>query len=106
MRVNRKHGNSLLQSLPPSELNQLKADLKVVELRRGDVLFEPDRRADFTYFPLDCVVSFLGDTGEGGTVEVWSVGNEGVAGMSGILGGAKPFRGVVQVPGEAMAAKS
>ena len=106
MRVNRKHGNSLLQSLPPSELNQLKADLKVLELRRDDVLFEPDRRADFTYFPLNSVVSFLGDTGEGRTVEVWSVGNEGVAGMSGILGGTKPFRGVVQVAGEAMAAKS
>jgi len=106
MRVNQKRGNFVLQSLPANELSQLKADLKVVDLPRGAVLFEPDCRGDFTYFPLDCVVSFLGDTGEGGTVEVWSVGNEGVAGTSGILGATKPFRGVVQIPGAAMAAKS
>jgi len=106
MRVNRKSWNSLLQSLPPGELSQLKADLKAVDLPKGAVLFETDRRADFTYFPLGCVVSFLGDTGEGRTVEVWSVGNEGVAGMSGILGATKPFRGVVQVAGPAMAARS
>src|SRR5437762_2224167 len=100
-----KRRNRILQSLPAGELNQLKADLKVVELSKRAVLFEADRRADFMYFPLDCVISFLGDTGEGGGVEVWSVGNEGVGGLSGLFGGSKPFRGVVQVPGTAIKGK-
>jgi CRP-like cAMP-binding protein len=106
MRVDPKRGNRVLQSLPAGELNQLKADLKVVELPKHDVLFEPDRRADLTYFPLDSVISFLGDTGEGGSVEVWSVGNEGIGGLSALFGGTKPFRGIVQVPGRAVMAKA
>jgi CRP-like cAMP-binding protein len=106
MRVDPKSGNSVLQSLSAREWSQLRADLKVVELPKRAVLFQPDRPADFTYFPLDSVISFLGDTGEGGTVEVWSVGKEGVGGISALVGGTKPFRGIVQVPGLAVAAKA
>ena len=106
MRVQPKRGNFIFHNLSPSDWNSLKADLKAVELSKGAVLFEPDRTADFTYFPWDSVISFLGDTGEGGSVEVWSVGNEGVAGLSSLIGGTKPFRGVVQVPGMALVAKT
>jgi CRP-like cAMP-binding protein len=106
MRVNPKSSNRVLQSLPAGELNQLKAHLKLVELPKRAVLFEPDRRADYMYFPLGCVISFVGNTGEGGCVEVWSVGNEGVGGLSGLFGGSKPFRGIVQVPGTAMVGKT
>ena len=101
----KKRGNRVLHGLSAGELSHLKADLNIVELRRGDVVFRPDRPADFTYFPLDCVISFLGNTGEGGSVEVWSVGNEGAAGLSGLLGRTNPFRGIVQVSGTAMAGK-
>ena len=101
-----KRRNLILHNLPSSEWNSLKADLKPVELAKGAVLFEPDRTADVTYFPWDSVISFLGDTGEGGSVEVWSVGNEGVGGISSLFGGTKPFRAVVQVPGMALVAKT
>jgi len=106
MRVDPKSCNRILQSLPAGELNQLEADLKVVELSKGSVLFEADRPADFTYFPLDCVISFLGDTGEGGSVEVWPVGKEGAGGLSGLFGRTNPFRGIVQVPGTAMVGRT
>jgi hypothetical protein len=106
MRPHPKHPNRVLQSLPTGELNQLRPRFKVVELPKCAVLFEPDSRADFTYFPLDCVISFLGDTGEGGSVEVWSVGNEGIGGVSALFGRSKPFRGIVQVPGTAMVGKA
>jgi len=101
-----KRRNFILHNLPSSEWTSLKADLKPVELPKGAVLFEPAGTADFTYFPWDSVISFLGDTGEGGSVEVWSVGNEGVGGLSSLFGGRKPFRGVVQVPGMALMAKT
>jgi CRP-like cAMP-binding protein len=58
------------------------------------------------YFPVDCVISFIGDTGEGGSIEVWSVGSEGIAGFSAALGRTKPFRGVVQITGRALALKA
>jgi CRP-like cAMP-binding protein len=106
IRVDLNRRNSILHSLPSAEWNLLKADLKSVELPKGAVLFEPDRSADFTYFPSDSVISFLGDTGEGGSVEVWSVGNEGVCGVLSLFGGTKPFRGIVQVPGMAFVAKT
>ena len=99
-----KHRNLIIHKLPPRELNPLEADLRPVELRKGDVLFGPDRRSDFIYFPSGAVISFLGNTGEGGSAEVWSVGKEGVAGLSSAFGGTKPFRGVVQIPGMALVA--
>src|SRR5215831_13721607 len=102
MRVDSKLSNRILQSLPAGERNLLKGALKLVELAKRTELFEPDRRSEWTYFPLDSVISFLGDTGEGGSVEVWSVGNEGVAGLSSLFGRTKPFRGIVQVPGMAV----
>lgn len=38
-------------------------------------------------------------------IKVWAVGCDGVAGESSILGKTKPFRGVVQVSGDALVAK-
>jgi CRP-like cAMP-binding protein len=92
--------NLLLESLPPS------ADLQPIELAKNVSLFEPHKPREFIYFPLNSVVSFFGDTGQGGTIEVWAVGREGIAGISSILGGSDPFRGVVVVPGLAIKAKA
>src|ERR1700719_1373151 len=96
----RRHPNSILQSLPSGEFSSIASALSLVELSRGALLFEPDQPPPYIYFPIDSVISFIGDTGEGGSVEVWAVGSEGVAGVSGLFGRAKPFRGVVQVPGK------
>src|SRR5436190_6850184 len=104
--VLKKHRNSILRRLPSAEFNAIAADLKAVKLARGTLLFEPDQAETYIYFPIDAVVSFIGDTGEGGSIEVWAVGNEGVAGFAGMLGMTKPFRGVVQVAGRALVGKA
>src|SRR5215472_10483490 len=106
MGVQRRPRNSILQSLSSQDFNSIWAELKPVELTRGTVLFEPHVIAPRIYFPVDSVISFMGDTGEGGTIEVWAVGSEGLAGVAGLLGKAKPFRGVVQVGGNAVMANS
>lgn len=95
--------NLILSSLPSSDAASILTDLKPVSLPRHMVLFESDQAGDSVYFPTDCSVAFLGDTGDGRRVEVWSVGNEGMAGLSGLLGETKPFRGIVQVTGNALA---
>ncbi|MBI4471202.1 MAG: Crp/Fnr family transcriptional regulator [Acidobacteria bacterium] len=98
--------NAILDSLPSVESATIMADLKPVELARNIVLFEAGEPVDSIYFPINSTISFLGYTGEGGRVEVWSVGNEGLAGLSGLLGENKPFRGVVQLPGNALVGKA
>jgi len=102
MVVQKRYANSILQSLPRSDFAYLSPDLKEMELSKGTLLFEPDMPPADIYFPIDSVISFVGESGESGSVEVWAVGSEGVAGVSGILGKSKPFRGVVQVSGRAL----
>src|ERR1051326_3173933 len=102
----RRHLNSILRSIPASEFNPISAELKRADLSKGTLLFEPDQLAEHIYFPIDSVISFVGDTGEGGSIEVWAVGSEGLAGVAEILGRTKPFRGVVQVSGRALVAKA
>jgi len=94
--------NSILNSLAPGDAAVVFAQLRPMSLPRNMVLFEADRKAESIYFPTDSSISFLGDTGDGRRVEVWSVGNDGLAGIAGILGETKPFRGVVQVSGNAL----
>jgi CRP-like cAMP-binding protein len=98
--------NSLLKSLPAREFNALSSDLEPVRLAKNLSLFESRKRNEFVYFPVDSVISFAGDTGQRGTIEVWAVGREGVAGISSIFGGETPFRGIVVVPGLALKAKA
>jgi len=100
-----RHRNSILDRLPPAELATISLDLKTVSLEKDTILFQPSVPADHIYFPTTSVISFLGDTGEGGCIEVWAVGCDGVAGVSSIIGRTKPFRGVVQVSGHAFVAK-
>lgn len=106
MTVHSKRSNRILDSLSPNEFGTLSPDLKPVVLAKDAALFEGGLPAEYIYFPTSAVISFLGDTGEGGSIEVWAVGNEGAAGVSAIVGRTKPFRGVVQVAGNAFMAKA
>src|SRR5262245_8085675 len=106
MAAQKQYLNSILQGLPQGEFASLVSELKEVQLSKGAVLFERDTIAPSVYFPIDSVISFLGDTGQGGSIEVWAVGSEGLAGIGGLLGKTKPFRGVVQVPGKAFVSKA
>jgi CRP-like cAMP-binding protein len=94
--------NLVLSSLPPDDAALIAAELTPTRIDRNAVVFEPYRSHERVYFPTDSSITFLGDTGDGGRVEVWSVGNEGVAGLSALIGETKPFRGVVQVAGNAL----
>ncbi len=104
MPVNSNLLNGILHSLPAREFNGISADLRPILLPKDATVLEPDKHNEYIYFPTDSVISLLGNTGDGGSVEVWAVGNEGAAGISALLGRTKPFRGVVQVPGGALMA--
>src|SRR5437868_294630 len=94
--------NLLLESVPAHDLKSLSADLELVGLTKNLSLFPPNKHDKFLYFPIDAVVAFFSNTRQGGTIEVWEVGREGVTGTPSLLGGKNPFHGVVVVPGEAL----
>ena len=100
------NGNSILDNLSHEEFGKISQDLESVPLTKYSAVLPTGRRDEYIYFPTGAVISFLGDTNGGGSIEVWSVGHEGAAGIASLLGQSTPFPGVVVVAGTALRAKS
>jgi len=95
--------NRILAALSDEDREGLFPYLEQVSLRAGDVLFEPGERVRQIYFPLNSMVSMLAMMEDGTTVEAGVVGDEGVVGISVILGAeTSSVQGLVQVAGEAL----
>jgi CRP-like cAMP-binding protein len=94
------HSNRLLASLPASSREWLKT-LEPLELQAGAVLNEPDEAIEHVYFLATALVSIVSMNSEGSTVEIGSIGSEGMVGVPAFLGGVSPYRAVVQVGGVA-----
>jgi CRP-like cAMP-binding protein len=93
--------NRLLRALPADDYAWIQPHLKSITLNVNDVLAEPEERFRHVYFIESGVASIVNQV-SGGTVEVGTVGNEGMAGLSVFLdGGAAPSMTLIQVPGEA-----
>ena len=95
--------NRVLASIPAKEYKRLKAHLEPIELKFGQVLYEPGESIRHVYFPVDCLISLLTAVDKRRTLEVGMVGNEGMAGMPFILGmGVSGVRAIVQGGGTAL----
>jgi CRP-like cAMP-binding protein len=95
--------NAILAGLAPEESVTLQASSQAFVLERGATIAEAGEPAPYVYFPTEGVLSLVGTTGNGGTVEVAVVGNEGVASVWSLLGKTwLPFRVVTQIPGHAV----
>jgi len=76
--------------------------LEPVSLKRFHPIEAEDRPAECVYFPIDCVVSLVKTMREGDTVEIATIGNEGVTAAGAPLRSDFPLgRMFVQVPGRA-----
>ena len=96
----RGRGNGLLHDLDGAELAVLQPHLHEITIKRGAVLTEAGQPATHLYFPITAVLSLVGTTETGATVEVAIVGSEGVASVSAALGRQRlPFRVVAQLGG-------
>lgn len=94
--------NHLLAAFPSAEWQRWQCLLEPVELRVGQVLFEPGRAPAYVYFPATAVVSLVYMTQDGETAEIAVVGNEGVVGVSLFMGGdVTPQQARVQSAGTA-----
>jgi CRP-like cAMP-binding protein len=95
--------NHVLSSLPPRHYKRLESHLEPIELKFGQVLYEPGKPIRHVYFPVDCLISLLTAVDKRRTLEVGMVGKEGMAGMPFILGmGVSGVRAIVQGGGHAL----
>ncbi len=94
--------NHLLTVLPPEEFAQLRLHLTPVRLEAKGRLAEPNRPIDAVYFPLDAVISVTAVSHDDNSVEVGSVGCEGMAGLPVLFGAVRSTsRILVQIAGDA-----
>jgi len=95
------HRNRLLAALSADEYDRLSQHLTPAgELRVGRVLEPRHEPTSWVYFPWDGVCSLTTVMLDGSVVEVGTIGNEGMVGMSAYFGThIEDLETVVQVPG-------
>jgi CRP-like cAMP-binding protein len=95
--------NRLLAALPQSELEQLLPYLQLVSLEFKQIIYAIAEPIEQVYFVESGVISLLATYEEGGLVEIATVGNEGLVGLSIFLEVDQvPAEAIVQVPGTAL----
>ncbi|MGD0961602.1 MAG: Crp/Fnr family transcriptional regulator [Methylomonas sp.] len=95
--------NLLLASLPAEVREQLLARSETVELNFAEVLYKTGDRIPDIYFPTGGFISLVTPVDGGSGLEVGLIGNEGMLGLSLILGvETAPYLAVVQGAGSAL----
>jgi len=94
--------NRLLAALPAKDRKPLIARCDEVKLSFGQVLDEPGDRIGHVYFPIDGYVSLVTKAAGEASLEVGLVGDEGMHGVSLVLGiDVSPLHALVQGAGSA-----
>jgi CRP-like cAMP-binding protein len=94
-------GNRVLELLGSEILESLADATEVRDLEAHFPINECGEPISFFCFPLTAVASTVTCMSNGDVIEAVTIGNEGVVGISAILGGGSgTFRSFIQVPGE------
>jgi CRP-like cAMP-binding protein len=95
--------NKLLAALPKARRDRIIAKTQLVTVSGKEILYYPGDLISYVYFPLTCFISMMTEMKNGATIEIATVGNEGVLGIAAYVGvDLAVARGITQVPGEAM----
>jgi CRP-like cAMP-binding protein len=95
--------NQLLRRIPRADRAALTPHMSLVPLASGEILYEPDYRVEWVYFPTTSVLSVVTVMVDGRTVESDTVGYESAVGLLAALGATVSVsRTFVQIAGEAM----
>lgn len=95
--------NRILGALLATEYKRLLPKLQHVTLTRGEVVYRADQDIEEVYFPEEAVVAMVDSMENGRTVEVGTIGREGIVGINVVLGGVvTPDKAIVQLAGGAM----
>jgi CRP-like cAMP-binding protein len=94
--------NQLLARLDPSVMSAIHRDLRIIELRHGEVLADSHHRVQRVYFPHSGILSFVVELSNGQAIETGMVGHDGEFGAAHALDDKVSLnKVVVQVPGRA-----
>ncbi|PYE78228.1 hypothetical protein DFQ15_10817 [Xylophilus ampelinus] len=80
--------NQLLAAFAPAEWKRWEGQLEAVKMPLGQVLYESGTTMRYVYFPTTAIVSLLYVMENGASAEIAVVGNEGLVGVSILMGGA------------------
>lgn len=90
--------NALLRELSPADYGWFANRIDEVTLKSGVVLVRENARPSHVYFPQSGIVSLVALFNDGGSVEVGTIGCEGMVGLPVFLQtDAVPFRTIIQV---------
>ena len=81
-RIEGRSGNRLLDSLPEADRADLAPHLETEHLELKDLMLEAGKRIEHAYFPTSAVASLLNLVEDNSGVEMATVGNEGMIGLS------------------------
>ena len=94
--------NRLLAALAPEDFAFLEPHLTIVDLQRGEILYEAGETIVHTYFPHDAMVSLVTIMHDGRSVEMATFGSEGLFGLVSAFVTRQSFgRYMVQLSGTA-----
>lgn len=95
--------NRILTRLPREKYTRLFSSLRPVTLHEQEVLYGVEERISSAYFINTGMVSLMSITYDGNSIEVGTIGSEGVIGIPLLLRQDRtPHQIVVQVPGDAL----
>ena len=92
-------GNRILDALPSDVRERVFGQLTAMPLKNRAVLFEPHQVLTHVHFPVSGVISLVTPFDDGSSVEVATIGNEGIIGVPLIEGGSLAVRAIAQVAG-------
>jgi CRP-like cAMP-binding protein len=96
-------GNRLLNAMPSDARESMKPHLEQVAMSANQTVHEPGEPAEYVFFPTRGLISMVAMLDDGESVEVGMIGNEGMFGVSAILGDDRPMqRAMVQLAGNAL----
>lgn len=104
---NTRSQNRILASLPAEEFERISSHLVEVSLPLGEIIYQPEQKIEFVYFPENSLVSLLAVLEDGETVEAGVIGYEGFVGVPVVLGvQSGTTQALIQGAGDAQRIKS
>ena len=93
--MHRPKENRILAALPTEDYARLLPYLEFTPMSLGQIIYEPGSSITHAYFPTSSIVAPLYSVENGASVRLSIIGNEGLTGISSLLGGASTPAGVV-----------
>jgi CRP-like cAMP-binding protein len=101
-REQRLRANAILAKLPEGEFGKISERVELIELDLREQVYQPGQAIHQVYFPTSAVFSLMAVGDEQASVEVATVGVEGMVGLPLFLGAnTTPHAGFCQIPGQA-----